>query len=252
MSSGKIISMIDIKTNIHDMDKKQISKWAIRIIVVIIILIAIFLVSCKGCTSSTSTVKTDTFPVASASAIPSAIDSASSTAQASVSPEPTNTADVISESQEQDPTVAGSEQATDNIDKTEQQSSSPNENSSVPAHSDPQPSTACTLVHYDAVTHTETKHHDAITHLETVVDTPAQDKTICVCSECGQKFDSEAEWEKHSAYYWRNGDKNHSSWYIDYEKVPAVTHQETVVDQAAYDEIITIVDSPAYDENVCQ
>jgi hypothetical protein len=252
MSSRKIISMIDIKTKIHDMDKKQKSKWTIRITVVIIILIAIFLVSCKGCTSLASTAKTDASPTASASAIPSAISSASSTAQASVSPEPTNTTDVISESQEQDPTVADSEQAADNIDKTEQQSSSPNENSSVPAQSDPHPAPACTLVHHDAVTHTETKHHDAITHLETVVDTPAQDKTICVCSECGQKFDSEAEWEKHSAYYWRNGDKNHSSWYIDYEKVPAVTHQETVVDQAAYDETITVVDSPAYDENVCQ
>lgn len=234
------------------MDKKQTSKWAISIIVVIIILIAIFLVSCKGCTSLASTAKTDASPTATASTIPSAIASASSTAQASVSPESTNTADVVSESQEQAPTVADSEHAADNIDKTEQPSSSPNENSSVPVHSDPQPSTACTLVHHDALTHTETKHHDAITHLETVVNTPAQDKTICVCSECGQKFDSEAEWEKHSAYYWRDGDKNHSSWYIDYENVPAVTHQETVVDQAAYDETITVVDSPASDENVCQ
>lgn len=80
------------------------------------------------------------------------------------------------------------------------------------------------VVHHDAITHIV--HHDAVTHIVVVVDVPAID----IPAVPG----------------------------VHIPAVPAVTHNEVVVDVAAYDETVidtpawdeTVIDAPAYDETV--
>ena len=106
------------------------------------------------------------------------------------------------------------------------------------------------VVHHDAVTHQETVTVPAVTHQATVVDKEAYTEGLCVCSGCGQSFESEEAWEAHSDEYWRAGNKTHTSWYYDTREVPAVTHEETVVDSPETTSVNTVVDSPAWDETV--
>ena len=89
------------------------------------------------------------------------------------------------------------------------------------------------------VEQTTTVHHDAVTHTETVVDKPAWEETITKygCSVCGAEFGTQAECEAHiaSGSACAGAEVKTASVTV---KHPAETHEETVVDQPAWDEIV--------------
>jgi hypothetical protein len=114
------------------------------------------------------------------------------------------------------------------------------------------------VVHHAAQTHIV--HHAAVTHQVTVIDTPAQPATQDTYQiVTGNTFTGYAKEQSNNVDFTIGTHKyhivgNYVPGAVKYLKtpghaaIPAVTHQETVVDQPAYDE--TIVDVAAFDETV--
>ena len=92
---------------------------------------------------------------------------------------------------------------------------------------------------HDWVEQTTIVHHDAVTHTETVVDKPAWEETITKygCSVCGAEFGTQAECEAHiaSGSACAGAEVKTASVTVTH---PAETHEETVVDQPAWDETV--------------
>lgn len=151
----------------------------------------------------------------------------------------------------------------------ENQSMKPAQPASKPANNtQTQKTSKCTpyTINHPAETHQEptytTVHHDEQGHNETVVDTPAYDEQVAsgdvlICNFCKQQFATMEELENHS-------DLVHDAA-ASYTIVPqfktvhhdAVTHQQWVVDQPAYDEKVqtgtkTVIDKEAWAEQGCK
>ena len=121
--------------------------------------------------------------------------------------------------------------------------------------SDDTSSQSCAIVNHPAVTHTVTvvdqAAYDEQVLVQAAYDEQVQDGTVVICNGCGQQFNTVDEWIYHSVVIEEAGDDNHNDYHTTpyyitvhhdavYKTVhhDAVTHQETVVDRAAYSETV--------------
>lgn len=93
-----------------------------------------------------------------------------------------------------------------------------------------------TVVHHDAVTHTEPAYG--------IVHYPGTPKAVCICGGCGGWFDTDDEWSAHAKAQALAGDFSCGSYSTQTVYVGEPYDSQEVVGYT------TITDQPAYDETV--
>jgi hypothetical protein len=125
------------------------------------------------------------------------------------------------------------------------------------------------VVHHDAVTHDEVVHHDAVTHVVHHDAVPAGPDLWWNWSpnhtDGPQDYvpdfptDERGTWQgphenggplQDTYGTFQTGEGNSPFFHREHGTPAVDAYDETVVDQEAYDETVTIVDQPAYDETV--